>query len=159
MQRRPFCFPLHRFQGWFCFHSESTGLVSYRQYFADSTAKDGLMSFRTVFLALAIVFHFTSAQNTNVGCGGYLENVAVGFETDAAGNLLQAGDTPRLLPGGIHKITATRRTRNGVARGKVMIFDTNNPTGGDFDLRRRWWGNVLIVSENGDGEDPPKANR
>ena len=39
-----------------------------------------------------------------------------------------------------------------------MIFDTTNPTGGDFDLRRRWWGNVLIISENGNATDP-KANR
>ena len=35
----------------------------------------------------------------------------------------------------------------------VMIFDTNNPTGGDDDLAANR-GNVLIISEDGDSRDP-----
>ena len=36
----------------------------------------------------------------------------------------------------------------------VMIFDTGNPTGGDVDLSTRDLGNVLIISEDGDSNDP-----
>lgn len=36
----------------------------------------------------------------------------------------------------------------------VMLFDTNNPTGGDFDLGASDLGNVLIISEDGDIKDP-----
>ena len=35
-----------------------------------------------------------------------------------------------------------------------MIFDTSNPTGGDFDLATEERGNVLIISEDGDSSDP-----
>lgn len=39
---------------------------------------------------------------------------------------------------------------------EAMIFDSQNPTGGDFDLETRatQQGNVLIVSEDGDSSDP-----
>lgn len=36
----------------------------------------------------------------------------------------------------------------------VMIFDTANPTGGDFDLASNSRGKVLILSEDGDTSDP-----
>ena len=36
----------------------------------------------------------------------------------------------------------------------VMIFDTNNPTGEDYDLATEDLGNVLIISEDGDTSDP-----
>lgn len=36
----------------------------------------------------------------------------------------------------------------------AMIFDTNNPTGGDEDLAASDLGNVLIISEDGDATDP-----
>ncbi|MEL6928106.1 MAG: vanadium-dependent haloperoxidase [Cyanobacteria bacterium J06600_6] len=36
----------------------------------------------------------------------------------------------------------------------VMIFDTANPTGGDTDLASDNFGNVLILSEDGDTSDP-----
>ncbi|MFK7877422.1 MAG: Hint domain-containing protein [Paracoccaceae bacterium] len=36
----------------------------------------------------------------------------------------------------------------------VMVFDTNNPTGGDHDLSTSNLGNVLILSEDGDSSDP-----
>ena len=35
-----------------------------------------------------------------------------------------------------------------------MIFDTDNPTGGDQDLATNNLGNVLILSEDGDSSDP-----
>ncbi|MDX8348980.1 Hint domain-containing protein [Cognatiyoonia sp. IB215446] len=36
----------------------------------------------------------------------------------------------------------------------VMIFDSANPTGGDFDLSVPGVGNILILSEDGDTSDP-----
>lgn len=36
----------------------------------------------------------------------------------------------------------------------LMLFDTNNITGEDFDLAADNLGNVLIISEDGDSEDP-----
>ncbi|MEP4198188.1 MAG: tandem-95 repeat protein [Aliishimia sp.] len=37
---------------------------------------------------------------------------------------------------------------------QAMIFDTNNPTGGDYDLATNNLDNVLIISEDGDSNDP-----
>ncbi|MEM9212790.1 MAG: PPC domain-containing protein [Cyanobacteria bacterium P01_F01_bin.150] len=36
----------------------------------------------------------------------------------------------------------------------AMIFDSANPTGGDYDLRSDTLGNILIISEDGDSADP-----
>ena len=36
----------------------------------------------------------------------------------------------------------------------LMLFDTNNPTGEDFDLSSSDLGKVLIISEDGDNNDP-----
>ena len=36
----------------------------------------------------------------------------------------------------------------------AMLFDTNNTTGGNFDLSAQNLGNVLIISEDGDSRDP-----
>ena len=36
----------------------------------------------------------------------------------------------------------------------VMIFDSNNVTGADFDLAATDLNNVLIISEDGDSNDP-----
>ncbi|MGR3794716.1 Hint domain-containing protein [Vannielia sp. SX4] len=52
-------------------------------------------------------------------------------------------------------------TISSIVDGKVnyykspaMIFDTSNPTGGDHDLATSNLGNVLIISEDGDSNDP-----
>ncbi len=43
--------------------------------------------------------------------------------------------------------------------GDAMVFDSQNPTGGDFDLETQvaLQGNILIVSEDGDSSDPDDA--
>lgn len=38
--------------------------------------------------------------------------------------------------------------------GQAMIFDTANPTGGDWDLQTNNLGKALIISEDGDSSDP-----
>jgi len=40
------------------------------------------------------------------------------------------------------------------ADNPVMVFDADNPTGGDGDLGVPGLGNILILSEDGDGSDP-----
>ncbi|MEP1943413.1 MAG: Ig-like domain-containing protein, partial [Sulfitobacter sp.] len=42
----------------------------------------------------------------------------------------------------------------GTDVNQAMIFDTNNPTGGDTDLATDNLDNVLIISEDGDSSDP-----
>ncbi len=55
-------------------------------------------------------------------------------------------------------IVAGQYTTSGVTisstGGPAMIFDTDNPTGGDSDLATDNMGNVLIISEDGDSSDP-----
>lgn len=43
---------------------------------------------------------------------------------------------------------------SGNPKTPPMIFDTSEPTGNDFDLETSNLGNVLILSEDGDGSDP-----
>ncbi len=45
-------------------------------------------------------------------------------------------------------------TISSAANHPAMVFDTDNPTGGDYDLATNNLGNVLIVSEDGDSSDP-----
>lgn len=45
-------------------------------------------------------------------------------------------------------------TGNAPGADQAMIFDTNNPTGGDDDLATDNLDNVLIISEDGDASDP-----
>ena len=89
---------------------------------------------------------------------------SIDFETDAIGNALQAGD--RVTENAAQGLTiSTPQNPFG-----AMVFDSANPTGGDYDLRtpsssgRRGastgignsqpQGNVLIISEDGDATDP-----
>ncbi|MBT0956860.1 Hint domain-containing protein [Alphaproteobacteria bacterium KMM 3653] len=57
-------------------------------------------------------------------------------------------------------IVAGQYSANGVtisstsAANPPMVFDTSNPTGGDSDLATSNLGNVLIISEDGDSNDP-----
>ncbi|MEO0820981.1 MAG: hypothetical protein AAF074_11215 [Pseudomonadota bacterium] len=39
-------------------------------------------------------------------------------------------------------------------KNSPMLFDTNNPTGGDVDLRSTGRGNIVIISTNGRDHDP-----
>ncbi|MEL6522481.1 MAG: SdrD B-like domain-containing protein [Pseudomonadota bacterium] len=51
-------------------------------------------------------------------------------------------------------VTALRNHRGEQYEGQAMVFDSSNPTGGDTDLATTTQGNVLIVSEDGDSNDP-----
>ena len=55
-------------------------------------------------------------------------------------------------------VTIQAWTAGGVGN-RAMIFDTSNPTGGDYDLATSNLGNALIVSEDGDSHDPDDARR
>ena len=83
-------------------------------------------------------------------------SVVIDFETDGLGTPLSAGtfvDTEYANFG----LTVSTNTTYG-----AMIFDSDNPTGGDWDLETPGTGpgntvardNILIISEDGDQSDP-----
>ncbi len=53
-------------------------------------------------------------------------------------------------------ITA-QRDRNNTDENDAMLFDSDNPTGGDTDLAFEGQGNLLIISEDNDSDDPDDA--
>lgn len=50
-------------------------------------------------------------------------------------------------------ISAQRAGDSDSSENDAMIFDSNNPTGGDHDLEFNGQGNILIISEDNDGSD------
>jgi hypothetical protein len=52
---------------------------------------------------------------------------------------------------------SAQRDVNNTPANDAMIFDSNNPTGGDHDLAYTGRGNILIVSEDNDSSDPDDA--
>ena len=78
----------------------------------------------------------------------------VEFEVDADGNALSAGTLVNgalQFDGVVFEAIRAQDTDNVFDDG--MIFDSDNPTGGDQDLGVGT-GNVLIISEDGDQSDP-----
>ena len=74
-------------------------------------------------------------------------NNVIDFETDGEGNALPAGT---VIDDEYQNLGLTiSATKFG-----AMIFDSANPTGGDFDLATDSEGNILIISEDGDSNDP-----
>ncbi len=71
-------------------------------------------------------------------------------------NGLSAGDVPTnvddVVTISVQRFT-NRHDDTGVT-GEAMAFDTEAPTGGDADLGYNGQGNVLIISEDGDSNDP-----
>jgi uncharacterized repeat protein (TIGR01451 family) len=81
--------------------------------------------------------------------------VNIDFETDGAGNPLAAGTTIDFEYQDWGLTVSTPVSEHG-----AMIFDSSNPTGGDWDLKTPGEGNnealdnILIISEDGDSDDP-----
>ena len=81
--------------------------------------------------------------------------IAVDFDTLSAGDILDGGNQPYQAGFGL-----TIESSN--ASKPAMVFDSNNPTGGDTDLATPGYhatnttalNNLLIVSEDGDQSDP-----
>ncbi|RLJ41690.1 Ca2+-binding RTX toxin-like protein [Litoreibacter meonggei] len=72
-----------------------------------------------------------------------MPNVLLTFED------LQAGD---IVNGQYYNNGVTISSGNPAT--PPMVFDSDNPTGGDWDLHTSNLGNVLILSEDGDSNDP-----
>jgi len=89
------------------------------------------------------------------------ETIVFDFETDGSGTELRAGDIIDDDYGqlGLTISANQRRSKTDLA----MIFDTDNPTGGDDDLDYSALpdgpGNILIISEDGDQSDPDDSAR
>ncbi|WP_342076141.1 SdrD B-like domain-containing protein [Yoonia sp. SS1-5] len=65
----------------------------------------------------------------------------------------ETGATPTELDDCV-TVTVIRADAKGEEPGLGMVFDADNPTGGDRDLADNGQGNVLIISEDGDRTDP-----
>ena len=76
-------------------------------------------------------------------------NNVIDFETDAEGNPLPAGT---VIDTEYSALGLTISAEGG--SDQAMIFDSANPTGGDADLATDSEGNILIISEDGDSNDP-----
>ncbi|GMG83089.1 hypothetical protein LNKW23_23020 [Paralimibaculum aggregatum] len=80
------------------------------------------------------------------------------FDQTADGTQLKAGDGGVLAMSGVTftAIRAQDMASNGGdgLYNDAMIFDSGNPTGGDWDLAHNDLGNILIISEDGDSSDP-----
>ncbi|QBF32201.1 hypothetical protein [Thalassococcus sp. S3] len=68
-------------------------------------------------------------------------------------NDLAAGDVVSDQYDGV-TISAQRAEDGEGTENDAMIFDTDNPTGGDSDLAYDDYGNALIISEDNDSDDP-----
>ena len=86
-------------------------------------------------------------------------SIPISFEMDALGNPLAAG-TVVSSQWHLFDIHISAYNNKAGHPDKVIIFDSNNPTGGDSDLGGPW-GNILIIAEDdvdsdGDGlvDDP-----
>lgn len=89
------------------------------------------------------------------------EEIILNFNEDASGNPLQAGDiiTDQYSELGLTIIAAKERGNGNPGYiGNPMIFDSENPIGGDFDLETTNQGNVLIVSQDNDSSNPKDNN-
>ena len=89
------------------------------------------------------------------------ETFVFDFETDGSGAAMGAGDIvdAQYQDLGLTISANQRRSKTDLA----MVFDSNNPTGGDDDLDyaslENKPGNILIISEDGDQSDPDDSAR
>lgn len=89
-------------------------------------------------------------------CNGEVVDRLLTFERDADGNPFKAGDTPFDLPYGI-SIVGQRRQKGKVGaptENDLVIFDTEVPTGMDFDLAVDGEMKVIVLHENDDKSEP-----
>ncbi|MEM7769586.1 MAG: hypothetical protein AAF327_03635 [Cyanobacteria bacterium P01_A01_bin.37] len=76
-------------------------------------------------------------------------SILLDFETDGRGNSLQAG-----IQVDDEYANLGLRVSTPVNQFGAMLFDSENPTGGDNDLRTSDQGLILIISEDGNSSDP-----
>ena len=92
-------------------------------------------------------------------CNGRLVDRTLDFEVDANGNPFRIGDTPSNLPFGVTAV-GQRRQKGKVGAptdNDLVIFDTQAPTGMDFDLAVEGEMKVIVIHENNDKSDPDDA--
>ncbi|MBV2361154.1 hypothetical protein KUH32_15425 [Thalassococcus sp. CAU 1522] len=75
------------------------------------------------------------------------QEVCEDFETASAGDVVDGQFD-------FFTVSAQRNGDDANSENDAMIFDTANPTGGDWDLHFPDQGNAIIVSEDNDSDDP-----
>jgi len=78
-----------------------------------------------------------------------MTKVTLDFNGESAGTVID----DEYASQGVTISSIVNGTVNG-SKSPAMIFDTDNPTGHDYDLGTSNLGNVLIISEDGDSSDP-----
>ncbi|NJN76599.1 MAG: hypothetical protein HC796_10975 [Synechococcaceae cyanobacterium RL_1_2] len=122
------------------------------------------IQFATLEVGATKEFIFTDAQwqlgqhtNTATVTGVYKQEVigsptvrhyTIDFDKDSQGNTLAAGTIIDDEYKGWGVTISTNKPYG------TMIFDSANPTGGDYDLATTSEKNILIISEDGDRNDP-----
>ncbi len=108
------------------------------------------MKFKGI-LALALGFVLVLALSG----AALADNIDIDFNTDQLGNPLVAGDIIEDQFSDYFTVGVDSHGNYDIA----MIFDSSNPTGGDTDLYTPNLGNLLIISEDGDTNDPDDERR
>ncbi len=73
------------------------------------------------------------------------QSIFIDFDRDAHGNIIRAG---QVLDSEYSGVGVSIKANNFTGPDKAIAFDSQNPTGGDTDLRTKNQGNVLIIAEN-----------
>lgn len=101
----------------------------------------------------------TSVTLDRCRCDGKVVDRTIDFETDAYGRFFNSGDIPSELPYGVTAV-GQRRQKGKVGaptENDLIIFDTEVPTGMDYDLAIDGEKKVLILQEDDDRTDPDDA--
>ncbi|RED11840.1 beta strand repeat-containing protein [Pontivivens insulae] len=93
-----------------------------------------------------------TGQAGNSGAQGNSNGFAIDPVTTTGGGELNAGDVITTQIEGV-TISVCANGKGG-RYDEAMIFDSESPTGGDWDLATSTQGNILIISEDGHSHDP-----
>lgn len=96
----------------------------------------------------------TINPDTQVITGTFFETIADASPTPSASIDFESGSAGALSAGDVVTNQIDGLSIEAADDLAVMIFDSENPTGGDKDLASSTLGNVLIISEDGDSADP-----
>ncbi|MEO0362400.1 MAG: SdrD B-like domain-containing protein, partial [Pseudomonadota bacterium] len=110
--------------------------------------RDGYEYVRIDKIAFTPAFEPAAPPEGSVEC-------AIDFDgAGVDGRPIEAGDVVSSLDGVSIRAVRSQDLGDADPRNAAMIFDTNNPTGGDDDLATSTQNNVLIISEDFDSSDP-----
>lgn len=118
------------------------------------TGNDGILSPGETWTYILEGEAFDLRQSNFINPIVALQRVSIDFEVDAFGNPLEAGNFVTDQYSSIGLTLSQETWWDGQPNYGLMIFDSANPTGGDEDLRSEDLNNILIISQDGNANDP-----